>query len=161
VAFLSSGCSVCQDFWDELAPGDVDVPGGARLVVVTKGPEEESVTRLRELAGERLEVVQSSAAWTDYGVPGSPYFVYVEDGQVTGEGSSTTWQQVRDLMGQAVDDAADARRSASRAAPGPLGGTPGDRDDLARIDRELMGAGIHPGHPSLYQAPDPPERPEP
>jgi hypothetical protein len=140
VAFLSSGCSVCQDFWDELAPGDVDVPGDARLVVVTKGREEESVTRLRQLAGERLEVVQSSAAWTDYGVPGSPYFVYVEDAQVTGEGSSTTWGQVRDLIGQAVDA--------------------GGRDDRARIDRDLMGAGIHPGHHSLFQAPDPAERPE-
>ena len=44
-------------------------------------------------------------------MPGSPYFVYVEDGVVTGEGSSTTWAQVRDLMGQAVDDTAAARRA--------------------------------------------------
>ena len=160
VAFLSSGCSVCQGFWDELAPGDADVPGGARLVVVTQGREQESVTRLRELAGDRLDVVQSSAAWSDYGVPGSPYFVYVVDGQITGEGLSTTWRQVRGLMGQAVDDAADARRSADREAPGQHSGTSGGRDDLARVDRELMGAGIHPGHPSLYQAPDPPERAE-
>ena len=78
------------------------MPGGARLVAVTQGPEQESVSRLRQLAGPRLEVVRSSGAWTDYGVPGSPYFVYVEDGVVTGEGSSTTWAQVRDLMGQAV-----------------------------------------------------------
>jgi hypothetical protein len=155
VAFLSSGCSVCQTFWDQMRSGPLDVPGGARLVVVAKGPQEESATRLRELAGPNLEVVQSSGAWTDYGVPGSPYFVYVEAGVITGEGSSTTWTQVRDLMGQSVDDTEDARRRAGRPAdvpspPGPLT----DYADLARADRELIGAGIHPGHASLYQSPD-------
>src|SRR5215213_2988382 len=163
IAFLSSGCSVCQTFWDQLRSGPLDVPGGARLVVVAKGPQEESTSRLRELAGPGLEVVQSSAAWTDYGVPGSPYFVYVEDRVITGEGSSTTWTQVRDLMGQSVDDTADARRRAGRPAdvpspPAPtLGPTLGpltDYADLARADRELIGAGLHPGHPSLYEAPD-------
>jgi len=172
LAFLSSGCSVCLGFWSELSSGAVDVPGGARLVVVTQGPEQESVSRLRHLAGPRLDVVQSSGAWTDYGVPGSPYFVYVEDGTVTGEGSSTTWAQVRDLMGQAVDDAAGARgKGGDRgddddggdlrqrgAAPGAgVSGT--DGDDLAALDRQLLGAGIHPGHPSLYETPEPPEPP--
>jgi hypothetical protein len=147
VAFLSSGCSVCQTFWDELAAGPVDVPGGARLVVVAKGPEEESVSRLRGLAGDGLEVVQSSGTWTDYAVPGSPYFVYVDDGRVIGEGSSTSWAQVRDLMGQAVDDASPS--SSVSASSSPAGG----RDDLGRADRELLGAGIHPGHPSLYPEP--------
>jgi hypothetical protein len=145
LAFLSSGCSVCRAFWSELSGGEAEVPGGARLVVVTQGPEHESVSRLRQLAGPRLEVVRSSGAWTDYGVPGSPYFVYVEDGTVTGEGSSTTWAQVRDLMGQAVDDAAATRADLV------------DGDDLAAIDRELLGAGVHPGHPSLYEPPEPPE----
>jgi hypothetical protein len=160
VAFLSSGCSVCQSFWDQMRSGPLDIPGGARLVVVAKGPQEESTTRLRELAGPSLEVVQSSAAWTDYGVPGSPYFVHVEDAVITGEGSSTTWTQVRDLMGQSVDDTAEARRRAGRPAdvpspPGPLNPMT-DYADLARADRELVGAGIHPGHPSLYEAPDGP-----
>ena len=148
LAFLSSGCSVCRTFWSELSSGGIDVPGGARLVVVPQGPEQESVSRLRQLAAPRLEVVRSSGAWTDYGVPGSPYFVYVEDGTVTGEGSSTTWAQVRDLMGQAVDD---ARTGGSRSGP--------ERDDLAAVDRELLGAGIHPGHPSLYEPPEPPDPP--
>ena len=98
---------------------------------------------------------RSSGAWTDYGVPGSPYFVYVEDGTVTGEGSSTTWAQVRDLMGQAVDDAAAARRGTRERPRGDTGrpGRPGS------IDRELLGAGIHPGHPSLYEPPEPPDPP--
>jgi len=155
VAFLSSGCSVCQTFWDQLRSGPLDVPGGARLVVVAKGPQDESTTRLRELAGPNLEVVQSSAAWTDYGVPGSPYFVYVEAGVITGEGSSTTWTQVRDLMGQSVDDTEEARRRAGRPADVPSPPNPmTDYADLARADRELLGAGIHPGHASLYRAPD-------
>jgi len=140
LAFLSSGCSVCQTFWEEFRHGDVDVPGGARLVVVAKGPEEESISTLRRLAGDRLELVQSSGGWTDYGIPGSPYFVFVEEGVITGEGSSTTWEQVRDLMGQAVADDLAER---------------GAHDNLPRMDRELLDSGIHPGHPSLYESPDP------
>lgn len=158
LAFLSSGCSVCQTFWEEFRHGPVDVPGDARLVVVAKGPAEESVTTLRQLAGDRLEVVQSSAGWTDYGIPGSPYFVFVEDGVITGEGSSTTWPQVRDLMRQAVADSADARAAAGRTGPGTLGGGEvserGEHDNLPRMDRELLDSGIHPGHPSLYESPD-------
>ena len=157
LAFLSSGCSVCRDFWAQLSSGEVDVPGQARLAVVTQGPQEESVTRLRQLAGRRLEVVGSSEAWDDYGVPGSPYFVYVEDGVVTGEGSSTTWAQVVDLMGQAVDDTAEARRARARDDGRDAGRDSDhsdDRDDPASVDRELLGAGIHPGHPSLYQPPE-------
>ncbi len=155
LAFLSSGCSVCRDFWAQLSSGGVDVPGQARLAVVTQGPQEESVTRLRQLAGPRLEVVGSSEAWSDYGVPGSPYFVYVEDGVVTGEGSSTTWAQVRDLMGQAVDDTAAARRARAGDDGRPAGrdGTDrDDRDDPASVDRELLGAGIHPGPPEPVPA---------
>jgi hypothetical protein len=140
LAFLSSGCSVCQTFWEELRGGDAEVPGQGRLVVVTKGPEEESVSTLRQLAGDSLDVVQSSAGWTDYDIPGSPYFVYVEDGVVTGEGSSTTWSQVRGLMSQAVADSDE--------------GDSDERDSLPRMDRELLGSGIHPGHASLYESPD-------
>ncbi len=156
LAFLSSGCSVCQTFWDEFRAGDVDVPGDARLVVVAKGPEEESITTLRRLAGDRLEVVQSAGGWTDYGIPGSPYFVFVEEGVITGEGSSTTWPQVRDLMSQAVADTADARAAAGRTGPGLVGDLSerGEHDNLPRMDRELLDSGIHPGHPSLYESPD-------
>ena len=157
LAFLTSGCSVCQTFWDEFRGGEVDVPGRGQLVVVAKGSEEESVSTLRRLAGDSLEVVQSSGAWTDYGIPGSPYFVFVEDGVITGEGSSTTWPQVRDLMAQAVSDSAEARAAAGRSGPGALGDPlvdRGERDSLPRMDRELMASGIHPGHASLFQSPD-------
>src|SRR5690349_18422102 len=76
LAFLTSGCSVCETFWQEFQ-GHVDVPGDGDLRIIAKGPEEESVPSLRRLAGS-LPVVQSSAAWSDYDIPGSPYFVYVE-----------------------------------------------------------------------------------
>ena len=46
--------------------------------------------------------------------------------------------------------------------PAPGGRRWRGRDDLGRIDRELLGAGIHPGHPSLYepQPPSPRGRPD-
>ena len=153
LAFLTSGCSVCQTFWDEFQ-GAVDVPGDGALRVIAKGPAEESVASLRALAGDR-DVVQSSGAWVDYDIPGSPYFVYVEGGVVTGEGSATTWAQVRDLMAQGVADNDEARAAAGRTGPGcssarTLGR--GERDSLPRMDSELLAAGIRPGHPSLYRA---------
>lgn len=162
LAFLSSGCSVCQTFWEEFR-GGVDVPGQGELRIIAKGPEEESATSLRGLAGG-LEVLQSSAAWSDYDIPGSPYFVYVEGGVVTGEGSATTWPQVRDLMAQGVSDAEEARAAAGRSGPGSLIGEDyvdrGERDNLSRIDGELLTAGVRPGDASLYASPDPEERDE-
>jgi hypothetical protein len=166
LAFLTSGCSVCQTFWEEFQ-GAVEVPGDGALYVIAKGPEEESIPSLRSLAGER-EVVQSSAAWVDYDIPGSPYFVYVEAGRVTGEGSATTWTQVRDLMAQGVSDSDEARVAAGRSGPGLLVGDAlgggdglgrGERDTLPRMDAELLAAGVRPGHPSLYESPDSPDAP--
>src|SRR5215510_2407634 len=37
LAFLSTGCGTCHLFWDAFADDRLDIPGGARLVVVTKG----------------------------------------------------------------------------------------------------------------------------
>ena len=162
LAFLTSGCTVCQTFWDEFH-GQVDVPGDGELRIIAKGAGEESVSSLRALAGDR-DVVQSSGAWVDYDIPGSPYFVYVEGGVVTGEGSATTWAQVRDLMAQGVADNEEARAAAGRTGPGLLVGElgRGERDSLPRMDAELLAAGVAPGDPSLYQAPDgePVGRPE-
>lgn len=164
LAFLTSGCSVCQTFWEELGP-DTDTPGDARLVVVAKGSGDESPATLQRLARPGVEVVTSSAAWADYDIPGSPYFVLVEDGVVTGEGSATNWPSVRDLLQQAVDESAHARAAAGRSGPGAGhaaaagvatgAAAAGGRDDLNRIDAELAAAGIHPGHHSLYEPADP------
>ena len=110
-----------------------------RLVVVAKGPEAESESRLRELAPEGVTLVQSTDAWTDYEVPVSPYFVLVDgpSGAVIGEGSATSWGQVSSLMSQAIADATSVRRD--RLENGEF-----------RSDAELRKAGILPGDPSLY-----------
>ena len=73
----------------------------------------------------------------------SPYFILVDGptGEVQGEGAASTWRQLTDLMGQAIDDGAPARRGRRRQS--------GPQEREARIDREMMAAGIHPGHPSL------------
>jgi len=159
LAFLSSSCLTCAGFWSTFARGDLGVPGDAALVIVAKSPEDESVSALRKVAPGRLPLVQSSTAWDDYGVPGSPYFVYVHGatGTVLGEGSATSWQQVRDLMSTAVADVA------ARPGPGREGSSGANRE--SRADAELLAAGIGPGHPSLYASPElggglepPPER---
>ena len=111
-----------------------------RQGVVTRGENEESISALRRIAPPDISVVMSTQAWTDYEVPGSPYFVLVDGaaGRVEGEGTGATWPQVRNLIVQAGGDAADARFGRSGAA----------RE--ARIDRELLAHGIRPGDPLLY-----------
>ena len=100
--------------------------------------DDDNVASLRRLAGPDLTVVRSSSAWEEYGVPGSPHFIYVDgpSGRVVGEGTAQTWDRVRDLMEHAIS-----------------GGTaiPADpRDNAERIDHELAAAGIGPGHASPY-----------
>jgi hypothetical protein len=130
---LSSGCLTCRSFWD--AYDDVvglELPADVRLVVVTKDAAEESDTALEELAPRGIPVVMSSATWAAYDVPGSPYFLLVDGpgSKVIGEGTGTSWEQVRHLMLQATGD---------------------DDGTEARIDRELLAFGVAPGDPSLYR----------
>lgn len=143
LAFLSSGCLTCLDFWRAFA-SDVALPEGVRLVVVTKGEEQESVSRIAELAPPGVTVVLSTQAWLDYEVPMAPYFILVDgpERRVRGEGAASSWPQLVDLLGQALDEGKTRRRGASR----PVGAA--ERESL--IDRELSAAGITPGDPSLY-----------
>jgi hypothetical protein len=153
IAFLSSGCSTCETFWEVFgSPAGTGLPPGTRLVVVTKGPDLESETTVRRLAPAGVPVVMSTQAWEDYGVPGSPYFVLVDGraGRVAGEGSASAWEQVVRLVGEAGDDLtlAAERRGGTRADTGD------GAHREARADRELAAAGIEPGHPSLYATAD-------
>jgi hypothetical protein len=135
LAFLSSGCLTCAEFWDAFADiGALDLPADLRLVAVTKDATEESPAALRSLASPGLTVVMSSAAWAEYEVPGSPYFVMIDgaSGRVEGEGTGGNWEQVHNLIVQASADGSDG---AAREA---------------RIDRELLAHGIVPGDPILY-----------
>ena len=140
LAFLSSSCLTCQEFWEAFADSDRlgrDLGGNVRLVIVAKDAADESVSALRALAPARVPFVMSSAAWTDYAVPGSPYFVLVDgvSRRIVGEGTGVSWNQVRKLIDEAgLDAGLDAN---------------GDTTE-ARIDRELYAAGVTPGDPSLY-----------
>jgi len=143
LAFLSGGCSTCASFWE--AFGDersLGLPGGTRLVVVTRGPGRESPATLRRLSPADVPVIMSDEAWEDYGVPGSPYFIYVNGprGTVTGEGSAPTWPEVVSLLRDSLDDASAGGRGLDLR---------GD-DREARADRALMASGILPGDPRLY-----------
>lgn len=135
LAFLSSGCGTCERLFQALRAGR---PGGlpetVRLVAVVKDASAESPARLRALSPAAVPVVMSSAAWRDYGVPATPYFVYLERGRVQGEGSASDWDQILSLL---RDASADVR----------TGEQPADE-----VERTLAAAGIGPGHPSLYPA---------
>jgi hypothetical protein len=149
LAFLTSGCLTCKGFWDAFSdPARIPVPGGARLVVVTKDGGAESQSRVRELGPPDVPVVMSSAAWDAYDVPVAPYFAYVDgpSSRVLGEGAASTWEHVVALLGQALADAGleATARGGDRSRPR------GDASREARADRDLARAGIHPGHPSLY-----------
>jgi hypothetical protein len=122
LAFLSSGCTSCARFWETL--GEHRLPDGLQPLIVTRGSDREQRPKLRSIAPETVPVVMSSEAWAHYAVPGSPYFVLVEDGQIRGEGVATTWDALSSLLSDAVEE-------------------------QRGIDERLAAAGIGPDHPSL------------
>ena len=130
LAFLSSSCLTCRDFWSALGDPSLVVPNDARVIVVTRGVEAESPGAVRKLASPLVHTVMSTEAWRDYNVPGAPYFVLVDGPRstVVGEGTATTWERVQNLIGQAVVDNTERRT----------------------VDNDLRAAGIEPGDPSLY-----------
>lgn len=139
VAFLSSGCAACQRLWQELREGQVALPADLRLLAVTKGPDRESVSRLRALAPSGgTGVLMSNQAWEAFAVPATPHFALVADGHVLGRGSAISFDQILRLLADAEAD---------RSALGPVR-TSSER--AARAEQALAAAGIGPGHPSLY-----------
>ena len=155
VAFLSSGCITCQKFWDAFRkPRKLGLPRGTRLVVVTKGPDGESLSEVSKLAPTGVPTVMSSDAFVDFDVPGSPYFVQVHGptGKVRGEGTGPDWDQVSSLLGQANDDT----ELNTSLAPNAVAKPDADAQRESRIDRELYEAGIAPGDTSLYPDVDDP-----
>jgi hypothetical protein len=148
LAFLSSGCITCAGFWSAFAERGALALPGARAVIVTKDESEESGSKIRDLAPRGVPVVMSSQAWADYGVPGAPYFVYVDgaSGQVTGEGTASGWDQLASLLRQAADDGVLGTNRAART----------DAEREARADRELLAAGYQPGDARLHPEPGSP-----
>lgn len=150
LVFLSSGCATCADFWQALA-GGVALPDDARLVIVTRDAAEESPARLAELAPAGVTVVLSSAAWTDYAVPGSPYVAHVDgpSARVRGEGTGGSWEQVARLLAEATGDLGYLGGPSRPRRPGRA------RADLLReqdTDRALLRAGFVPGDDRLHAA---------
>ncbi len=132
LAFLTSGCATCKNFWDAFA-NDAALPRSVdRLVIVTKSNDEESPAALTNLAPDGHSVVMSSKAWSDYGVPVSPYFILLDgaSGTIDGEGAATTWTQVGSLLSRAEADL--------------------EAKNEQRIDADLLAAGITPNDPTLY-----------
>ena len=127
VTFLTSGCTTCQGFWEVLRAGRAAAPGGARVVVVTRGAEAESPAAVAALAGDAT-VVMSTEAWQTYDVPYAPYAIYVSGSrsEVVGEGAAASWDAMTTLIQGALADGGD------------------------RIDRDLAAAGILPGDPRLH-----------
>ena len=151
IAFLSSGCATCAGFWRDLhRPDRLALPAHTRLIVVTKGPDMEVPAEVAAQSPPNLPVVMSTEAWSDYEVPGSPFFVMVDgsSGRRIGEGVANSVQQVADLVRRSQTDAGGypPAASRSRAAAEGLDGPERERDN----DRELAAAGILPGDPSLY-----------
>ena len=138
LAVLSTGCSVCGSLWAQLRSGDPVAPG-IRVVVVTKGSDRESLTRLERVAPAQGELVMSNAAWSDYGVVSTPHFVLVDSDtrRIAGRGGAASWAQILSLLADARSDAQrhEARSTSERAA---------------RAEQALAASGIGPDHPSLY-----------
>ncbi len=154
LAFLTSGCSVCQNFWAAFADPDSLTSAGftGRVIVVAKGPEAESMAVIAELAPAGMTTVMSSEAWADYDVPVAPYFLLVdgERERVIGEGAASSWPQVAGLLGQALADTGldgSGRASARSRRDG--------RERADHADAALRAAGIGPGHESLHRSPAP------
>ena len=151
LAFLSSGCLTCRDFWDAFAK-KLDLPGtDTRLVIVTQGPESESASAVAGLAPKDVTVLMSSEAWTDYGIPVSPYFLLIDgpSGEIMGEGAASTWDSVVGLLEQALADTGRTRSGRSTPQARARGAVrEADTDDA------LAAAGIEPDDPRLYHEPD-------
>jgi hypothetical protein len=76
--FLSAACLGCRDLWEGLHELHAGLAGAARLVVVTRGPGEESPGAITALAGDApesdgIDLVMSTEAYRDYRVGGPPF----------------------------------------------------------------------------------------
>lgn len=141
LAFLSSSCTTCRLFWREFN-GDFELPTpDTRTVIVTKGPQSDSPSKIAELAPTHLTLVMSDDVWDEFKVPMTPYFLLVDgDGMVIGEGAATNWKHLLGLLRQSAADASS-----------PLHLDTGERAQFT--DVQLRAAGLEPGDPSLYENP--------
>ncbi len=92
--FLSADCLGCRDLWAGLPDLHAGLAGAARLVVVTRSPDEESTEAITALAGTApsdlgIDLVMSSAAFRAYRVSGPPFLTVADAHRVRTE--SVAW----------------------------------------------------------------------
>lgn len=142
LAFLSTTCSSCTPFWEGLESSLMHFGGHRhRVVIVTLGESEESPTRAQSLSRPGVDVVMSSSAWSEFEVPGAPYFMLIEPqtSRVIGEGSAMTFDSLVEFLTDATNDQQwDLSVGQSQVS------------EESRIDSDLRRAGILPGDPRLY-----------
>lgn len=145
LAFLSSGCGTCQQFWSEFSSGRKTSPHpGVRTVIITKSAADESLSDIKRLAPTDPVTIMSSEVWETFSVPYTPYFVLVdtERGAVVGDGAAATWDQLVGLVDRALGD---------RRESGSLRRATSQR--ITDTDEELRRAGITPDDPALHRKP--------
>ncbi len=154
LAFLSTGCATCMDFWQAFEEPQNRLVAGNRtnLVVITKGPDAESPASVADLAHPEVATLMSTEAFDDYSVPVAPYFVLVdgEGSRIVGEGAAASFSQLSSLMSKALADGGYGM-GAQRTRRDVLRGL----RRSASADEALEAAGIGPGHPSLHEDPHP------
>lgn len=141
VAFLSTTCSTCTPFWEGLESSLMYFGGHRhRVVIVTLGESEESPTRAQSMAKPGVDVVMSSTTWSDFEVPGAPYFALIEPetSRVVGEGSAMTFESLEEFLSDATNDQKWDLKTRQMVS------------EEDRIDADLRAAGILPGDPRLY-----------
>ena len=147
LAFLSTSCSSCSPFWDKLdASSRYFHDYRHRVLIVTRGSEEESPTRAQSLRRGQADVIMSSQAWDDYEVPGAPYFVLIGPGNggIAGEGSAATFDSLEQFLADSVNDSRWDRDRVNKQRTDSLG--------EKRVDEDLKRAGLGPDDPRLYSS---------
>jgi hypothetical protein len=107
LAFLTTRCDGCDEFWRGLRDDErVELPGSVSTVVVTRGPGTLSPAGVEQVAAgiNRVPVIMSDGAWTDYRVTGYPFFVLVDapTRMVIGETVGFGWTDVISMIGAAT-----------------------------------------------------------
>ena len=84
--FLSAACLGCRDLWCGTEALRQCLPAGVRVVLVTRGPEDEDAETIRMLAPGDIVTVMSSQAFRHYRVAGPPFLVVTVGHEVRTEG---------------------------------------------------------------------------
>ena len=130
LAFLSSGCATCAEFWETLA----------QPLLSDRCPDRDRHSRTRPRAARPAALPRARRRASRHVLAGMgrlrrprvAYFVLV-DGTIAGEGVATTWPALSSLVNDAIEDQLDMH-APTRAET---------------IEATLAAAGIGPDHPSL------------